>query len=54
MNFADLTKSLKDGGLKVVTVVRAFQRKAAIENQNFNFICMPINADDVEVRNCVS
>ncbi|KAF6041397.1 faah-1 [Bugula neritina] len=48
MNFADLTKSLKDGGLKVVTVVRAFQRKAAIENQNFNFICMPIDADDVE------
>lgn len=39
------------GELKAVTVLRAFQRQAASEDEKYNFVTEPLDPESTEVSN---
>ncbi|XP_067950847.1 fatty-acid amide hydrolase 1-like [Watersipora subatra] len=48
MKFNDLSNSLRQGRLTALEVLRAFQRKAAVEDERFNFIAEPLDSSVAE------
>ena len=49
MEFKDLIGALHEGHLTAVKVLRAFQRKAAVEDERLNFVCEPFDPVQAEV-----
>lgn len=49
MSFDDLSTALRQGHLKAVNVLRAFQRKAATEDEQLNFVAEPLDPVAAEV-----
>lgn len=49
MTFNDLTTSLRQGKLTAVNVLRAFQRRAASEDERLNFVTEPLDPLQAEV-----